>query len=328
MDESGHNSARGVLICANPFSGSGPNRSRVDGLVGALSGRGLDPRVVWGLDERRAVLSDPGLASWCRCVVVAGGDGSIGAVVNELGEAGALPGPRASGDSAGRVAFATLPIGNENLFAKHYGFTGDAQAMAQAIEAGRTRRVDLGRVTHLDQEGPVAGRLFTLMAGVGFDAEVVHRMDRWRSARKGGLRRVRRVSYLPRIVSASVGYRYPTLSVEVDGQAVSGTHLFIFNLPEYGGGLGLAPQGCCADNGLLDWVLFDRPGVAPLLGYGLSVLRGRHLARGDVQHGRAKRIEVRCDTAAPIQVDGDPSGTAPAVVGIEDQRCLELLITR
>ncbi len=327
MEDLVPNPARGVLICANPFSGSGPNRSRVDTLIEVLVGKGLEPRPVWDLQERKAVIYEPGLSSWCRCVVVAGGDGSIAAVVNELGEAEALPRLPAS-DVSRPVAFATLPVGNENLFAKHFGFSGDIKKLVDAIEAGRTRRVDLGRVTHGQRQEGSAGRLFTLMAGVGIDAEVVHRMDRWRSAKPSGLKRVRRTSYLPRMLSASLAYPYPELTVRVDGRELKGTHLLVFNLPEYGGGLRLAPQGCCCDNGLVDWVLFDRPGVGSLVGYGLSVLRGRHLERSDVQHGQADSLTVTGSTPAPVQIDGDPSGTLPATIGIDDTVSLELLITR
>lgn len=334
----------GVLICANPFSGSGPNRRYVDGLVSALSARGLEPKIVWEITERQAALADPGLAKWCRCVVVAGGDGSIGAVVNELGEAGALrvgdeSGNGSEGESVGEsggggrgVALATLPMGNENLFAKHFGFTRDFEALADAIKVGRTRRVDLGRASSGEPGTP--GQWFTLMAGIGFDAEVVHRMDRWRSSHgsSGGsvrrrLRRVRRVSYLPRIVSSWWGYGYPRLTVEVDGRELTGTHLFVFNLPEYGGGLDLAPQGCCGDDGLLDWVLYERPGAVPLLGYAWSAWRGGHLDRPDVNHGRAARLRVRSADEALVQLDGDPAGASPVVLEVDDTVHLELLIT-
>jgi len=282
---------------------------------------------MWDLEERRAALADPGLENNCRCVVVAGGDGSIGAVVNELDQAGVL---RAVHGQPG-VALATLPMGNENLFAKHFGFTQDPAALAEAIELGRTRPVDLGRVTGRESES--ISRLFTLMAGVGFDAEVVHRMDRWRATRgsrgagSGGLKRVSRLSYLPRVVSSSLGYDYPRLTVEVDGRELKGTHLFVFNLPPYGGGLSIAPPGCRGDDGLLDWVLLDRPGLGPLLSYGWSVLRHRHLDRLDVMHGQAATLAVRCVSRPPIQVDGDPAGTASAVFQVDGQARLELLIT-
>ncbi len=314
MDDRGTSDPRGVLVCANPFSGSGPNRRCVDDLAAALSAGGLEPRLVWDLQERGKLLSDPGLNRWCRCVVVAGGDGSIGAVVNELGAAGQLDTSHGS-----VVSLATLPMGNENLFAGHFRFGCDVHALTGAIQRCRTRRVDLVRA---------GGRLFTLMAGVGYDGEVVHRMDRWR-ARGGGLRRVRRLSYLPRLMSSAFGYAYPMLTVDVDGQALAGAHLFVFNLPAYGGGLRLCPPGCVEDDGRLSWVLFERPGAGPLLSYALSVLRGGHLGRADVKHGRALRLGVRTSlsTPAPIQIDGDPAEATPLEICLADGIGLELLIT-
>lgn len=320
MAERDVSSARGVLICANPFSGSGPNRQTVDGLVNALAAKGFEPRLIWDMQERKAALSDSGLSEWCRCVVVAGGDGSIGAVVNEMCRAG---GGGGSGDIRG-VALATLPMGNENLFAKHFGFSRDVEHLACAIEAGLTRRVDLGQVTRTDSQA--GSCLFTLMAGVGFDAEVVHRMQRWRTSHTE-LRRVSRISYLPRIISSIWGYRYPRLQVNVDGQEMMGSHLFVFNLPEYGGGLQIAPEDCAVDDGLLDWVLLERPGVLPLARYAISILRGGLLERKDVRHGRSARLTVVSDPHAPVQIDGDPAGVTPVEFRVIEGTKLELLIT-
>lgn len=311
---------RGVLICANPFSGSGPNRRYVDGLVAALTDKGFEPRLIWKLDERKAALSDPGLGDWCRSVVVAGGDGSIVGVVNEMSHAGG------GGDPAGSrgVAFATLPMGTENLFAKHFGFTREAEPLVRAIEAGRTRFIDMGEVIGGGPE--VDGSLFTLMAGVGFDGEVVQRMQRWRTAHTG-LRRVSRISYLPRITSSVLGYQYPQLQVSVDGRELTGTHLIVFNLPMYGGGLKFVPEDCSVDDGLLDWVLFERPGILPLAAYAISVIRGRHRERKDVQHGRSAVLTVSSSAEVPVQFDGDPAGVAPVEFRIAEGRQLELLIT-
>jgi len=319
MKDGGISTPRGVLICANPFSGAGPNRQYVDGLVEALSARGLEPRLVWDIKERQAALADPELSGWCRCVVVAGGDGSIGAVVNGLAVAGQL-----NGSNSRRVSFATMPMGNENLFAGQLGFSRDVQALASAVQSGRTRQIDLGRVR--SEQAGSADRLFTLMIGVGFDAEVVHRVDRWRSSGQG-LKRVRSQSYFPRVLSALVGYSFPELTVEVEGQKLSGSHLFVFNLPAYGGGLGLAPAGCTGDDGLLDWVLFEKPGVLPLVGNAWSVMRGKHLSRSGVRHGRARELSVRAQRPAPVQMDGDPADFAPIHVSVAGALSLELLKT-
>ncbi|MEM1109756.1 MAG: diacylglycerol kinase family protein [Planctomycetota bacterium] len=288
-----------VLIFANPFSGTGPNRERVLRLEEVLKERGLSPRVIWEHEGRVETLREAGEA--LRCVVAAGGDGSVADVLNDMRTAGRL-----------EVPFATLPAGNENLFAQEFGFTGSPEAIAGAVVAGRTRPVDLGEAA--DPTAPdQPGRLFTLMASAGFDADVVRRVDRWRSdAAGGGLKRVNRMSYLPRVVGSIKGYRFPGLTLEADGRVVVGHQAYIFNIPQYGGGLRIG-RHARSDDGRLAWVVFRRPGFLRLLLYHGQVILGRHFDSKTVVHGRADRVTLRPGDgfSPPIQIDGDPAGDTP-----------------
>src|SRR5262249_1193605 len=99
-------SGRGwVGIAANAGSGSGAGRRRVEGLVEELGQKGLAARVAWDLAGRSALVAaaahDPG----CRCLVAAGGDGTVAALINERPT----------------VPITVLPTGTENLFAGHFG---------------------------------------------------------------------------------------------------------------------------------------------------------------------------------------------------------------
>jgi diacylglycerol kinase family enzyme len=285
-----------VLITANPFSGKGKNRERVDALSAALAGHGIQSEAVWSPADRLAKLQAAEVHERYRCLVSAGGDGSIAAAVNDL---------RSGGDPA-RLPIAMLPVGNENLFAIEFRHNRGIGALSDAIARGQTRTVDAG---------DAGGRLFTLMASAGFDSEVVRRVDDWRVPEEEGapLKRVSRVSYAPKIVGAVAGYRYPAVTLEADGRSVTGAHAFVFNIGQYGGGLGLARHADPAD-GLLDWVVFEKPGMVALAAYGLSVLRGRHLDRKDVHHGRSSRITLSAEDPVPVQADGDPAGATPMEV--------------
>lgn len=333
-----------VLILANPFSGSGPNRKIVGRLEAALRSRGLSVDTVWKPDERIAALEQ--LEGDQTVVVAAGGDGSIADVVNDMNAAGRL-----------HLRFATLPVGTENLLAQAFGFTCEAEPMAAAIARGETRAMDLVRIEsaasgdaghpagaldpaddvdagpeaadhadHADhayrdvpdaaedpRETPPVDRLFTLMASSGFDAEVIHRLDRWRkSGAPDELRRVDRRSYVKRIIEAIRGYGYPAVTLVADGREITGHQAYVFNLPKYGGGLAFAPEAR-ADDGQLDWVVFERPGFWRLLGYHWLVMRGKHRQGKTVAHGRASDIMLRRGggAAVPTQADGDPAGQAP-----------------
>jgi len=293
-----------VAIFGNPFSGSGPIRKPVAKLAAALEAHGLEPDVVWDPHDRNAKLSDDAYLRKLRCVVAAGGDGSVSAVINAMAQGGRVP----------DVAFATYPVGNENLFARQFGFGKDPQKLADAIAAGHTTRTDLGVAD---------GKFFTLMVSSGFDADVTHRLDRWRRAGSKTLKRVRRVTYLPKILGSIRGYRYPGVRLEADGQTVEGAHAFVFNIPQYGGSLGICRHADHCD-GRLDWVVFERPGARSLLAYGWAVLRGLHLDRADVHHGTADRVRITPVNGepVPVQADGDPAAHAPVELAVAREALL------
>jgi diacylglycerol kinase family enzyme len=289
MPRSGRN---GIIIAANPYSGRGSNRPRVDALAAALSGHGLAARVLWEPAERAAVLGEgePG-----RTVIAVGGDGTVAEIINEA------PG----------AAVAVLAAGNENIFARALGFPAHPVALAAAVAAGATHAIDLGRVS-TTVGGRTRTRLFSLMLSAGFDAEIVHRVARWRGA--GPLtRRVGHRSYVSPIARSLLAYRHPRLTLRVDGGTVDAAWCLVSNVPDYALGLRLA-AAARPDDGRLDWIAFERAGVAPLAHYTWAAYRGRHLACAGARAGTATRMQLDSAAPVPVQVDGDPWGMTPVDV--------------
>lgn len=295
-----------VLIFANPYSGRRDNRKLVGRFERELSGLGLEPHVVWEEDARVQVLRDA--PDDTRAVVAAGGDGSVADVINDMHTAGRLDLP-----------FVTLPVGTENLFAKELGYRlDDLEKIAGAVGRGETRAIDLG---HLASEDPgEAGLLFTLMVSAGFDAEVVRRVDAWRAASGNvKLKRVRRLSYLRPILAATWDYRYPRVSLVADDQPpVEGTQAYVFNLPQYGGDLGIG-RFALPDDGRLHWLVFTKPGLWRLLMYHRRCKQSRQKETVGIVHGYASRITLAPaqDAAnAPVQADGDPAAAVPREIEV------------
>ena len=150
------------------------------------------------------------------------------------------------------------------------------------------------------------------MTGFGFDGDVV---TRHHSARVSGLGQVRptnRAAYVEPIVRSSFFYRFPPIQVTIedDGQheVLTGTTVFLFNLPRYALGLPFAPSAR-DDDGELDLIIFKKPGPFHALRYLWLVFRGLHLGRRGVIHRVVKRISVTVNEArVPVQIDGDPGG--------------------
>lgn len=282
-----------VIIVVNPYSGTGSRRKLIDQLCDALRARGLDPVVCWGLEARQAALSDQALLGRSRCIVAGGGDGTLSAIVNLRLDCPVAP----------------LPLGNENLFARHFGFSRDVVALADAIAGGAERTIDLGRA---------GNHYFTLMASAGIDAEIVHRVAAWRQAtgEAGALRHVRRISYVLPTFRALGCYDWPTLELEADGQTVRGATVMAFNAPPYANRFDPIPHADPAD-GLLDWIVFERPGAIALLQYGCAARCRRLLSLPHVRHGRARTLRITSPSQTPLQIDGDAAGQLPIDLSIE-----------
>ncbi len=275
-----------VGIVANCGSGRGQGRVNVDRLAGELQRAGLPTRVAWTPEDRGALVAgsadDPG----CRCLVAVGGDGTVAALVNECP----------------RVPITVLSCGTENLFARHFRLGRDPARLAATIAAGRVVRIDLGSVR---------GRRFALMAGFGFDADVVTRHHLARVRGTGLPGPTHRAAYVEPVLTSSFAYQFPAMTVTVTDpgaeETLVGSTVFVFNLPRYALGLPFAPTAL-GDDGLLDLVVFRDPGPFRALHYLWLVIRGLHLRRPGVTHRKVRRALIATGGRVPVQLDGDPGG--------------------
>jgi diacylglycerol kinase family enzyme len=228
-------------------------------------------------------------------VVAHGGDGTVNEVVNGL--------MRADADgAAARPMLGVVPGGSANVFAGALGLPRDPMEatyhLLQAIEAGRSRRIGLGR---LDD------RWFTFNAGVGWDAEVVAAVDRRRSKQASPVLYARKAlaHYVKQVRSG------PELTVELPGEELlSGVRLVMVCNTDPWTYLGSKPlhlvPSCSFDSGLGLFAL-DTLAAPTVLRHiqqivrGVARPRGKHLVlRDDLSHIRVTSVKpVR------VQVDGD-----------------------
>ncbi|QDU41759.1 Diacylglycerol kinase [Symmachiella dynata] len=278
--------AEWVAIQANPKAGSGAQREQVGLLVDSLREQGLRPLLFKNRDRLSHVLTNPELKSRLRCIVAAGGDGTVGDVLHRY------PG----------CPISILPLGTENLLARYLGIPRCGRSVGEIIAAGHVRTVDLASV---------GDRRFSLMASIGFDAEVVHRLDAIRTGH------VRRASYLKPIWDSLRSYQYPDLRIRLDDdpQTYTAKLVMVVNINAYA--LGIQPaQSARDDDGLLEVLLFERGSTFQMLRYFYKVMRGTHESLVDIRRLRASRIHVESDGAVPVQIDGDPAGTTPVDIRV------------
>jgi diacylglycerol kinase family enzyme len=294
--------ARDVLIAVNPRAGAREQLPVVQDLVQRLTDHRLRPLVFRGIDELCSHFSGRTSLADVRAVVAAGGDGTARVVAEKT-----PPG----------VPLTVLPLGTENLLARHLDLSTDTRALAQRIAEGWTARLDAGEAN---------GRLFTLMVGCGFDADVVRRLHRDRRGH------IHHLSYIKPIVDAIRNYEYPPVTVHcrhapgAADEVLTARWVFVVNLPRYAGGLNFAPQASGTD-GLLDVCTFKEGSLWSGLMYLGGVVLGQHQGMEDFHLVRSSAVTIESTTSVPYQIDGDPGGELPLTIRILPQR-LTLLVTR
>jgi len=280
-------------VVANRGSGSGLSVQLVGRLERELKRFGLEMEVAWSQESRQALVAEAGDNKEYRCLVAVGGDGTVSALVNEKP----------------RVPITVLPAGTENLAAQHFGLKRDPAWLARTIATGQVIRTDLGNAGVTPLSG--SGRRFILMTGFGFDGDIVSRHHRSRTSHSGRVKPTHRAAYVEPILRSSFTYRFPPINVQIldpdAAEVLEGTTVFIFNLPRYALGLPFAPHAS-QDDGLLDLVVFRKPGAFQALYYLWQVLLGTHLNHPEVFHRRVRRVCLTSQASVPSQLDGDPAG--------------------
>lgn len=300
-------SAREVLIAVNPTAGARSGRDKVEQVRQGLLAAGYSVAVLEDRDEVARRSAETLEAGALRALVCAGGDGTVAFAANV-----SPPG----------TPLSILPLGTENLLAKYLGRRADAESIVADVRSGWIARLDAGLAN---------GRLFTLMVGIGFDAEVVRRLH----ARRRG--HIRHWSYAKPIWESVRSYTYPELRVTWESapqgaqeatmeQPVGARWVFVANLPRYAKGLGIVPEAVATD-GLLDVSTFRRGGLWTGLRYLWSVVRGRLRRCADCRMWRTRRVRIESDEPVPYQLDGDAGGTLPLEIEILPER-LTLNVSR
>lgn len=237
----------------------------------------------------------------CDVVIAAGGDGTIGEVVNGL--------------VGTRTALGVLPMGTANVLARQLGISTHTLSNPLRLQetiagwvAGTIRPVDVGQVV-----GQANERYFLCWAGVGLDAQVTTRME-------SGPRHTRRLRLLPyaiAIVMVARDFQGVKTRVSLDGNVVRGRTLLtlVSNIRQYGGVFNIAREARM-DDGLLDVFVFKGLGFPYAVRHLAKIAIQRHMQDPQVVYRRARHIEVQTEGTVPVQVDGDPMATTPITVKV------------
>ena len=291
-----------AFVVFNPASGHGRGARRIP-LYRALLDRRLGS-YEWAATTapgEEAALADAAMARGARLVVAVGGDGTWSQVADRV---------VASGRTG--VSLGLLASGTGNDFAKSLGLSyRDPEAAVAALAAGRTRRIDVGRVvsdwrpaarpvTDSAQAWRGAPRHFLNLVGFGFDVAVIDATLRARFLRGAVLYKVTALRQL-------LLYKSPRLRVsDGRGWSTEGRHLMltISNGRIFGGGFPIAPDADLEDGRLDACAIADASPLGRARLFGLAE-KGGHVNEKGVALRTDRTFAVRFDRPVRYEVDGD-----------------------
>ncbi|MGY3266279.1 diacylglycerol/lipid kinase family protein [Lysobacter sp. HA35] len=242
-------------VIANAHSHSGENAE--DELRKALKAAGVEATLHMVDDPAklddvigRAIEAKP------RCIVAAGGDGTVNAVAKHAIEAG--------------VTMGVLPAGTLNHFARDLGLPDDLEAAARVLAEGEMREVDVGEVN---------GKLFLNNSSLGLYAQMVAHRDQIQSRRHLGkwsalvqaswhaLRRPQAFSVVLHADGEELRRYTPFVFVGNNDYVVQGPH---------------AGERACLDDGVLSVYVLRPHTTWGLIGLALRALIGQVSDRRDM----------------------------------------------
>lgn len=292
-----------IILIGNPVAG-GNAIKKIEKAVGVISNRGFDVRLMLTTRKgdaesfAREVLRDKSLTSNPQSlplIIAAGGDGTYNEVIN--------------GIACTDIPMAILSLGTTNVLTKELNIPEDIENAVEVALKGNAHLISLGKITamlpgELEAEREYS-RYFCLMAGIGYDGEVVYGVNN-RVKKYSG-----KGSYILNGIKTLLKWNPEKLIFNIDGRLCEGYSAIICNASKYAGNFKVAPDAVLNEPFFYAFVMHGR-GRLDMLRYISGIFRGKHLLSKDITCLKAERVEIKGN--ARIQIDGDYLGPAPAKI--------------
>jgi YegS/Rv2252/BmrU family lipid kinase len=289
-----------TLVIVNPRSRNGATGRRWKALETELR-RALGPFDVEHTRAQRDAerIAREGVRAGVERVIVAGGDGTVNEVVSGL----------LAAELGGYAELGVLPLGTGGDFARSLGIPHGLDDALELLAAGKSRRIDAGRITYLGAASQNVSAYFVNVASLGISGLIDQLVNRATKRFGGG------VSFLIGTIKGIAIHRSQHVTLRVDGEVVHDAPLVLAaaaNGRYFGGSMHIAPEARL-DDGLFDVVLVSDIPKRALLSKLPLLYAGRHLDDPDCRLLRGRVIEAEARPGAVLlDVDGEALGSLPA----------------
>ncbi len=300
---------RSAVIIYNPAAGRFSVKPFINSAVRELESAG------WQVDAvptqsgtHTTELARQAAAEKKDAVFAAGGDGTIGNVVNGL--------------IGSETALAVLPAGTSNVWSIELGLSPFAwhrpwvlQKNASLLANAPCHSVDVGMCNEFS---------FMMWAGIGLDALTIHAMEpRIRLEKFFTM-----PEYAARTIWQAAQWSGIHLRLWADSEEVEGQYILAVatNIRHYLGGLSKLSPDAYIDDGLLDMWLFSGSHLGDALRHAYDMWRGNHFTSDMARCITFKTLRIEADSPYWIQTDGEPRGSTQKAEIKVQSRMLRMLM--
>jgi len=271
----------------NPAAGGGRSAKLAGPALAGLREKGLKIDVVASTGPGHAVeLASEAYEQGYRRFIAVGGDGTAHEILNGVYE-------RARGKE--RIALGFLPLGTGNSFLRDFTKDG-VQTSLQALIEGRTRPVDLLRLTH------TTGQVYSFnLLSLGFTADVGALTNRY-------FKPFGYLGYLLGVFVRVVQLRRRAFRLRCDEDQDWDERRCLFlsfsNSKFTGGTMLIAPQADPTD-GMIEYVRWGPIGRIGLLRMLPKLYDGTHIEHPLASRRAVRRIEFGAQAPVDVLIDGE-----------------------
>lgn len=279
-----------AIVILNPYAGRWLAQSQRGNVESELQAAGIeyDFVVTEGPNHAIQIAAEAGAKGYTQ-VIAAGGDGTISEVVNGLLQGGGESNP---------LQLGIMPLGSANDLVLNLGLPVDLSQAAFVIASGKTRRIDIGKVTY---GNPSRSRYFDNNSAIGLEPTVT--LIQQRITRLRGILRY--------VVASVMGImQAPLWNVEMEwenGEYQGPNSLVTVGNCPLTGGLYMAPHADPYD-GKLTFVhayIHSRLQMLMLLPKTMRPGAGNYTEDPRVHELHTRWLRIRLDRPTPLHADGE-----------------------
>jgi len=281
-------------LIINPTAGPAEKPDLSTEILNALQAQGIQAEICLTTpDEDGEGLAAEAAKVDVELVIVAGGDGTIGAVARGLRHTQTILG--------------IIPLGTRNNIAASLNIPVDLTQAIQTLAEGERGLFDMGK----------AGDFYFMeVVGVGLEASLFPCGDEVKEGIKNNYWTAFKSIFSG--IKTFLQFRQHRLVLRFDSKRMRRLRTLqvnICNSPRYGVNFTLAPEAKMND-GKLDVIYIDNPSKWDHLRQFFTAMRGGHLPHERLNNYRATKIEIRSHPQLEVHADGERLGTTPITVEV------------